>query len=303
MAFGSSKITSYPYFFESSEKQWKLLTGMAENPCMSPYTAALSSHALYLCNGKGRCYEYCISSNKWSKLPVMHFEKQYLRLCVLEDHLYALGGSRPERYSFIKKQWQCIATPFDTQPIEGVAFAAYEGGIFAIGGGRSSKHCDEGKCSRVFVFNPITNKWKPIASTTESHYNAVAFVEKGMLYVAGGLKSAARPKPQRSKVVERYNKDNSKWHCVSQQHIPPTNDSAFEIDGKVFFIQGKAVYESSIRIPPGEVYHVSLDGWNQLQSLPLTENFVFIMVPLGSKLLQLTVSDDSSSESEAILES
>ena len=271
-------------FFSSKENKWKKLSGMALHSCKSPCAASVSGNALYLGDSATKeCFEYNLSDNKWSGLPLMRFKKDTLRLCVLGDYLYALGGTHPERYSFIKQQWQCIAQPPESQPHKGAAFATFNGYIFAIGG----DNCHHGSCFEpswnVYRFDPVTNKWKASASTNEPHINAAVFVDNGFLYVAGGEKSLGRTKLQPSNVVEMYNHERNKWVNVPQRHIPPNKLGAIEtLHGKVFFVQGVTAVESGIRIPPDEVYHISLSNWSNVH-LPMLCG-TFAILPLNSKL-------------------
>ena len=94
----------------------------------------------------------------------------------------------------------------------------------------------------------------------------------GKLYVAGGKvypnsdgSVYGNPAP-----VELYDEENNKWSVVDQKHIPENNLGAVEVDGRVYFIINKFPIDSGIRIPPGEVYPVSLHKWEKLGNISAT---------------------------------
>ena len=66
---------------------------------------------------------------------------------------------------------------------------------------------------------------------------------------------------------------------VEQNHIPSNNLSAVELlGGKVYFMINKFPIDSGIRIPPNEVYTISLGQWEHLGTI---DNFFryFIYLP------------------------
>lgn len=87
------------------------------------------------------------------------------------------------------------------------------------------------------------------------------------LFVGGGKcsvdKSNGRPSGERA-AVEVYDEENNSWSVVDQSHIPPNNLGAVEIEGRVYFIINCFPFDSGIRIPPEDVYPVSLDEWENL---------------------------------------
>ena len=100
-------------------------------------------------------------------------------------------------------------------------------------------------------------------------------------YVAGGKctinESSAEP-CGRTGSVEVYDEENNNWTVVGlvdQPHIPPQNIlGAVEIEGSVYFIINSFLVDSGIRIPPGKVYLVSLDEWEDLGNV--TKNCSFL---------------------------
>ena len=98
---------------------------------------------------------------------------------------------------------------------------------------------------------------------------ASLFVVNGRIYVEGGYDCIFDGKRLCGKTasVEVYDEENNKWSVVEQKHIPSNNLGAVEIEGRVYFIINKFPVDSGIRIPPGEVYPVSLDRWGNLRNV------------------------------------
>ena len=78
--------------------------------------------------------------------------------------------------------------------------------------------------------------------------------------------------------VEVYDEKNNTWSVVDQPHIPPNNLGAIEVEGSVYFIINSFPVDSGIRIPPGEVYPVSLDEWENLGKV--AKNAVLCRMPV-----------------------
>ena len=111
--------------------------------------------------------------------------------------------------------------------------------------------------------------WEEKASTRHRHFGSSLFVVNGKLYVAVGTVNIkpsgslqGNPAP-----VEVYDQDNNKWSIVYQKRIPQNALGAVEIEGRVYFIIKKFPIDSGIRIPPGEVYPVSLHKWEKLSHI------------------------------------
>ena len=121
----------------------------------------------------------------------------------------------------------------------------------------------------LHCFDHVRNVWEEKASTCHPHFGSSLFVVNGKLYVAGGKVDGdsngspyGNPAP-----VEVYDEENNKWSVVDQKHIPENNLGAVEVDGRVYFIINKFPIDSGIRIPPREVYPVSLHKWEKLGNI------------------------------------
>ena len=137
-------------------------------------------------------------------------------------------------------------------------------------------------------FDPKRNEWEQRASTTENHFGSSLFEVNNKLCVAGGKRfiDCSYGKPCGTIAsVEVYDEQNNTWSVVQQTHIPPNNLGAVEVEGRVYFITNSFPVDSGIRIPPGEVYPVSLDEWENLGTIET--NAILCYVPI--KMDNLTV--------------
>ena len=97
------------------------------------------------------------------------------------------------------------------------------------------------------------------------------------MYVAGGYVSIEQGKPGYIPApAEVYGKENNTWSVVKQSRIPPNQLGAVEIEGRVYFIINKFPIDSGIRIPPGELYPVHLDEWQNLGKVDKTAALCFM---------------------------
>ena len=145
------------------------------------------------------------------------------------------------------------------------------------------------KPAEVHCFDPTKNEWLQKASTCHPHFGSSLFVVDNRLYVAGGSTSSqvgvfgAGPAP-----VEVYDEQNNTWSVVEQNHIPPNNLGAVEMDGRVYFIVNKFPVDVGIRIPPGEVYDMCLNEWENLAQI--SEHAVLCYLPVKTEGLKADVS-------------
>ncbi|KAJ7384538.1 hypothetical protein OS493_021169 [Desmophyllum pertusum] len=84
--------------------------------------------------------------------------------------------------------------------------------------------------------------------------------------------------------VEVYDEKNNTWSVVEQKHIPSNNLGAVEIEGRVYFLINKFPFDSGIRIPPGELYPVPLDEWENLAKVH--KNAVLCYLPVKRESLK-----------------
>ena len=234
----------------------------------------------------GVIYRYHVVNNTWETLP--RFQSSSMGrdhvincLCYVNEYLYAISNTDPpQRYSFAQSQWQSGSKlPFlkksnnQNKQLINVAAVVMKSKIYVLHGCCIVEDWSLTAQTAVFhCFDPEKNEWKQKASTSSPHFGSTLFVDNNKLLVAGG-KISCRKDSRTGKItpneygdpapVEVYDEETNQWFVVYQTHIPPNTLRAVEVEGKVYFIINKFPVDSGIRIPPGEVYHISLHEWSK----------------------------------------
>lgn len=278
-------------YFDAELKSWRPLPSMARlaeaTECICAevvgnylYVAAKIGHALVM-------YRYHTVSNVWETLPDFQGDPSIDCLCSVDEHIYAFSNSgMPQRYVLAKNDWQSGSKlPFlkkkdDEEKLVFVKAVSMKSKIYVLHGyykeewKRGEIEDCKAKPALVHCFDPHKNVWKRKASTIHPHFESTLFVNNNQLYVAGGLVSISCDEEGNSYAsgnhapVEVYNEVDNSWFVVAQKHIPSNNLGAVELlGGKVYFILNKFPIDTGIRIPPNEVYKISLRGWEHLKTI------------------------------------
>ena len=244
-------------------------------------------------------YRYHTVKNTWEILPSFAgLANQISCFCSVVDHLYAIYQSQtPYRYHISTNQWQCVAKSSVQSNKSQSSFCnkaavVYKSHVYVLHG-RVTQHYQpfdgfevrgwywEPKTADVFCLDPTRNVWEQKASTSTNHFGSSLLVVNNKLYVAGGKCTINRDTAQPcggTGSVEVYDETNNTWSVVDQPHIPPNNLGAIEVEERVYFIINSFPLDSGIRIPPGEVYPVSLDDWENLGKV--AQNAVLCRMPV-----------------------
>ena len=248
---------------------------------ISYYCAETVGNCLYVAGGSPNYFDtfiscYDLERNVWKTHP--HSVGAIRSMCTVGDYMYTFGfdcKKPPERYSLAEGQWQSFTNVKGTAQmyfynsgataLSSDVFVLYGKGFYQKGHWyvrNASLHC----------FDHVRNVWKEKASTCYPHFGSSLFVVNGKLYVAGGKVNADPDSSLYGNLapVELYDEENNKWSVVDQKHIPENKLGAVEVDGRVYFIINKFPIDSGIRIPPGEVYPISLHKWEKLGNISKT---------------------------------
>ena len=170
--------------------------------------------------------------------------------------------------------------PYDDQDILVYGTAVSMGSkIYVLHGCYKEERRRSEKRAVVHCFDPLKNVWLKKASTLYPHFNSILFVDNNKLYVAGGWDTVPSESSSGyvwarggAAPVEVYNDESNSWYAVEQNRIPSNTLGAVELlGGKVYFIINKFPIDSGIRIPPNEVYKISLRQWeNSLEKIDHT---------------------------------
>ena len=222
-------------------------------------------------SGRHSIYSYDIERDVWENL--LHSGAKLIQLCSLGDYMYAISvdwSQIPQRYSFTDSWWQRFAKVSLTNGnFYNSGATVFHAKLYVLYG---KANYTAGWCMQNAVlhcFDPVRNVWEEKVSTCQPHFRSSLFVVNDRLYVVGGFDYVSQGNVfgGNPAIVEVYNEENNKWSVVEQKHIPPNNLGAVEIEGSVYFIINKFPVDSGIRIPPGEVYPVSLDRWENLRNI------------------------------------
>ncbi len=298
------KYKTIVQYFDAEAKVWKPLPHVAQldKETRLCFCAEYSGNYLYVAAKKGSdqyvIYRYHIANNSWETLPPF-LESNHKINCLytVDDYIYAISESDPpQRYSLANNNWQSGAKPSFKSDWQNrffaVAAVGFQSKIYVIHG-KTQKEL-QGKQRTEYVkpavlhcFDPAKNEWEEKASTCRPHFGSSLFVVNNRPYVAGGKISCysnvdepnGDPAP-----VEVYNEENNTWSVVEQKHIPRNDLGAVEIEGRVYFIINKFPIDSGIRIPPGEVYHIHLNEWENLAEV--SDKAVLCYLPVKREKLE-----------------
>ena len=262
-------------YFDFETKTWRPVPSMASFKLNYEKTFLCAEYAgnyLYVAAktffNSSVIYRYHIVNNVWETLPSLEsslsFNQQINCLCSVNEYVYAISHTDPpQRYSLVQNKWQSGSTlPFlkKKSKLSNVAAVVMKSKIYVLHGCQGV----EDKSAVFHCFDPQKNEWKQKASTSSPHFGSSLLVDNNKLYVAGGKVSCDKSDPA---PVEVYSEENNNWAVVDQTHIPPNNLGAVEVEGKVYFVINKFPFDSGIRIPPGEVYHISLHEWKGIAEI------------------------------------
>ena len=274
-------------YFDVEGKMWKPLSSLAPaaeaQECYCAETVGSKLYVAGVVSCKHSIYCYDIERDVWENLP--YSGAKLIQLCTLGDYMYAISvdlSQIPQRYSLTDSWWQRFARVSLTNGYFDISGATvFHAKLYVLYGKLIYKG---GWCMQNAVlhcFDPVRNVWEEKASTCQPHFESNLVVVNSKLHVAGGKVDynvsskvvCGNPAP-----VEIYDEENNKWSVVDQKHIPPNNLGAVEIEGRVYFIINKFPVDSGIRIPPEEVYPVSLDRWENLRNI--SDKAALCYVPL-----------------------
>ena len=265
-------------YFDVKAKAWKPLIALPPAPEINtkyPYAVTFGCK-VYVGDGSWvQCFD--VERNVWEFKLVSG--EVISNLCSIGDYMYSIlpGVSEiPKRYNIAECRWQRFAKvnikEDSSNSFHDSGGTAMHSNLYVLyGHKRKVQSSWQMQNAILYCFDPLRNRWEKKASTCHPHFGSSLFVVSGKLYVAGGYVSVSesgapniysKPAP-----VEVYDKENNTWSVINQSRIPPNNLGAVEIEGRVYFIINKFPIDSGIRIPPGELYPVHLDEWQNLRKV------------------------------------
>ena len=299
-------------YLDVETKSWKPLPSMAKfkNATECIGAAGVVSNNLYVAVSRdGDSVDmYCYNTirNVWETLLCCQCGFVRVCMCSFSEYIYVFSdrSEPPQRYSLSQNVWQSASElPFFKkldyrEKVFSVTAVSIKSKIYVLHGYYSQKYGDlflqdaiSEKPAVVHCFDPQKNEWEKKASTLSPHFESSLFVDNNKLYVGGGNVSVSKDfflehmcASGETAPVEVYDEENNSWCVVQQSHIPSNDLNAVElIGGKVYFIINKFPIDSGIRIPPNEVYKISLQEWEHLTTIH--EAAVLCYLPVNKEML------------------
>lgn len=152
---------------------------------------------------------------------------------------------------------------------QGLAVAAYEDHLYAIGG-----ETDSGVSGRVEVYSPAEDSWAELASKPTAVSDVSAVVIGGKIYVPGGRTDSGAMTSR----LEIYDPRENTWMQGEQLPRALSAYSLAAFEGKIFLIggwDGKVVSRSVFEFDPGS------DVWSERAAMPTGRAFAGAAVAGG----------------------
>ncbi len=199
---------------------------------------------------------YDVNDNTWSVKASLPTERSRLATVILDDLLYAMGGSgdsnRLDRYDPDSNAWTQRKNSGNSHI--GAVAEAYRGKIYLIGGTGSDGRIVE-------EYNPDSDEWTLKQNSPSRRYDAASAVFNGKIYVIGGGEDDAEDR------ITAYDVEDDKW-ISSLTPMPKKlrKITATLINNKIIIAGGEdqngnesdGVYE----------YDPVANTWRTLRSLP-----------------------------------
>lgn len=128
---------------------------------------------------------FATTGDSWASKAPMPTARAHLRVAVVNDIIYAIGGGGPagtnEAYNPATNNWTTKASMPD--PPASFSIAACQGKIYCIGGMPSGF---SGASNLTIAYNPSADSWETKAGMPTARYNPQAQEVNGKIYVIGG---------------------------------------------------------------------------------------------------------------------
>jgi len=207
------------------------------------FGAAHNSGSIYVMGGESLLlggsksaerFDYSSSSAKnWTVLSPMKKKRQWLGCAVLNDSIYAIGGSTDtgEFYDIPTNQWHACC-PLKNGKRSGLAAVSLEGLIYAIGG-----RGEEGSLSSMESFDERRGRWEQHASMLSKRASLGAVVVDGKIYAIGGTykKLGIHTK------MEVYDPRKDQWQEGVAMLLPRRSMAAVADGQKIYVIGGSGI--------------------------------------------------------------
>jgi N-acetylneuraminic acid mutarotase len=223
------------------------------------------------------------TENSWTTKKPMHTARGGLGVAVVNDKIYAIGGSNndtqlgiTEEYNPVTDTWTA-KSPMPTRR-SGFAIVVYQNRIYCIGGTTGdSDNFVSGFTGVTEVYDPAADKWETKAPMLTPRADLCAGVVNGSIYCIGGKKYlGVDPFYSELNVTEVYDPASNTWTKKSPMPIPVFGGASAVVDGKIYVIGGSRHFQLGWElstVSATQVYDSENDAWSTRASLPLAESY------------------------------
>ena len=206
---------------------------------------------LSLAFGEAEAHGVC-PAGTWVSLAPMNEPRQEVGAAKLAGKIYVVGGlagraNANEIYDVGTNTWSLGANlPVDT---DHPWSAALQGRVY-VGGGRTN---------RVFTYDPATNVWTEVASSTFVHGGTpAAGIIDGRIYVAGGSGGGMA-----GNELEVYDPATDRWATLARMSCARNHTAGGVVGGKLYVAGGRPGNQSCL-----EVFDPATGAWTRKASMP-----------------------------------
>ena len=196
---------------------------------------------------------------EWTEVAAMNEKRYVMGATVHHDTLVVAGGgnekdeilSSSEYYVAATNKWNPISPM--SQKRWGNALVSCKDWIYALGG-----HGDGTYLSSVERIKNLTGSWEESPSMQKPRRWFAAVNCDNVIYAIGG--QCGEDASTRTKTVERFDPQNSRWEYAAQMNIERSAHTACVMQGKIYVVGGRNANEEAVESI--ECYDPSLNSWN-----------------------------------------
>lgn len=197
--------------------------------------------------------------DEWRPCSPMSVPRNRVGVAVMDDLLYAVGGSEGNRYHSSVEcydpesdRWTNIKSMHTQRLAVGVAVVNRL--LYAIGGFDGADRLNTVEC-----YHPENNEWTMVSSMrTQRSGSGVAAINQ-YIYVIGGYDGT-----RQLNTVERYDTEKNTWELMSSMKIARSALSVTVLDCKIYAMGG---YDGQNFLSIVEVYNPLTDVWEEGEPL------------------------------------
>ncbi|XP_060872835.1 kelch-like protein 2 [Metopolophium dirhodum] len=204
----------------------------------------------------------------WQPSVNMLVERDYVRVGVINDNIYAVGGynhtdgylNSAEVYYYNTQEWHMISN----MPIVRIFFAVgiLNDLLYVVGGYNQSRQA----LDTVECYNPSIDMWSPVANMCVCRSGAGVGVLYGELYAVGGDNGS-----DLLSSVEKYSPTTGVWTTIADISFPRKNADVVALDGLLYIVGGVTQTPDFESV---ECYNPNTNTWAMVTATMNVERFL-----------------------------